>query len=316
MNPWPRCTSLLAASGLAFLLGACGRPSTTPSAAGPARPVVALVVKTLNNPYFIEMQRGAEAAAKAQGVDLLVQGAEREVDVERQMQIVENLIQRHVDVLIVAPSGSREIVPVIVKANRAGIPVLIVDTRADPAELKAAGGKVAAFVGSDNYAGGRLAGEFLVARTGGAARIAVLEGIPGHETGDARLRGFKAALAGHPGMVIVASQPANWERDLGYNVCQNILQAHPDVNALFAANDLMALGAVEAIAAAGRTGKIAVIGFDAQDEARQAIKQGTMAATVAQNPARMGAEAVAAAVKLRSGQPVPPEIAVPIELIK
>jgi len=305
----------IAAPALALLLAGCGRPSAD-SASGPARPVVALVVKTLNNPYFIEMQRGAQAEAKAEGVDLLVQGAEREVDVERQMQIVENLIQRHVGVLIVAPSGSREIVPVIVKANRAGIPVLIVDTRADATELQAAGGKVAAFIGSDNYAGGRLAGDFAVSRMNGSARVAILEGIPGHETGDARLRGFKSALAGHPGMVVVASQPANWERDLGYNVCQNILQAHPDVNVLFAANDLMALGAVEAIAGAGRTGKILVIGFDAQDEARQAIKQGAMAATVAQNPARMGAVAVASAVKLLHGQTLPGEIAVPIELIK
>jgi ribose transport system substrate-binding protein len=278
--------------------------------------LVALVVKTLNNPYFIDMQRGAEEAAKAQGVELTVQAAEREVDVERQMQIVENLIQRRVGVLVIAPSGSREIVSVIVKANQAGIPVIIVDTRADAAELKSAGGRIATFIGSDNYEGGRIAGQFMVERMKGEAKIAILEGIPGHETGDARLRGFRFALQGHAGMQIVASQPANWERDQGFNVSQNILQAHPEVTALFAASDLMALGATEAIAAAGRTGKITVVGFDAQDEARQAVRKGVMAATVAQHPDKMGAIAVEWAVKILHKEMPPPEVTVPIELVK
>lgn len=277
---------------------------------------MALVVKTLNNPYFIDMQRGAEEAAKAQGVELTVQAAEREVDVERQMQIVENLIQRRVGVLVIAPSGSREIVSVIVKANQAGIPVIIVDTRADAAELKSAGGRIATFIGSDNYEGGRIAGQFMVERMKGEAKIAILEGIPGHETGDARLRGFRFALQGHAGMQIVASQPANWERDQGFNVSQNILQAHPEVTALFAASDLMALGATEAIAAAGRTGKITVVGFDAQDEARQAVRKGVMAATVAQHPDKMGAIAVEWAVKILHKEMPPPEVTVPIELVK
>jgi ribose transport system substrate-binding protein len=298
----------------AVLLAGCGRPAAERSLA--ARPSVALVVKTLNNPYFIDLQRGAEEAARAAGVELIVQAAEREIDVERQMQIIENLIQRHVDVLVVAPSGSREIVPVIVKANRAGIPVIIVDTRVDAAELRAAGGRIATFIGSDNYEGGRIAGQFLVERMAGRARIAVLEGIPGHETGDARLRGFRDALEGHAGMTIVVSQPANWERDQGYNVFQNIMQAHPDVNALFAASDLMALGALEAIAAAGKTGRITVVGFDALDEARQAVKKGTMAGTVAQNPAKMGMAGVEWAARVLKGETPPPEIAVPIELVK
>jgi ribose transport system substrate-binding protein len=262
------------------------------------------------------MQRGAEEAAKAQGVELTVQAAEREVDVERQMQIVENLIQRRVGVLVIAPSGSREIVSVIVKANQAGIPVIIVDTRADAAELKSAGGRIATFIGSDNYEGGRIAGQFMVERMKGEAKIAILEGIPGHETGDARLRGFRFALQGHAGMQIVASQPANWERDQGFNVSQNILQAHPEVTALFAASDLMALGATEAIAAAGRTGKITVVGFDAQDEARQAVRKGVMAATVAQHPDKMGAIAVEWAVKILHKEMPPPEVTVPIELVK
>jgi ribose transport system substrate-binding protein len=319
LHPLVRSAALAA---LSFGIASCNRPSggAAPSAPGasaaPPEPVIALVVKTLNNPYFIEMQQGAEKAAQAAHVQLLVQAAEREIDVERQMQIIENLIQRRVSVLIVAPSGSREIVPVIVKANQANIPVIIVDTRADATELQAAGGRVAAFIGSDNYAGGKLAGEFLIQKLNGHAKLAVLEGIPGHETGDARLRGLHDAIAGHAGMQIVASQPANWERDQGYNVFQNILQAHPEVNALFAASDLMALGATEAIAAAGKTGQITVVGFDAQDEARQAVKKGIMAATVAQNPGTMGAMAVNAAVQVLHGESPAPELSVPIELIK
>src|SRR5437773_7755992 len=251
-------------------------------AGGP--PKIAFVMKTANNPFFIEMQKGAEQAAQKLGVNLIVQAADREVDVEKQMQIVENLIQAKVAALCVTPSGSREIVPAIEKANRAGIPVVIVDTRVDPKTMSESKGKIATFIGSDNYEGGKLAGEFIAKRLGGKGKVAVLEGIPGHETGDSRLKGFREAIKATPGIVIVASQTANWERDQGFNVFQNILQSHPDVQAVFACSDLMALGAVEAIAAAKKTGQIIVVGFDALAEAREAIRGGSMDATVAQFP--------------------------------
>jgi ribose transport system substrate-binding protein len=313
-----RLVSLLCAGAL---LAGCNRgekPAATAagSAAKSNQPTIALVVKTLNNPFFIDMQKGAEEAAKKLGVTLVVQAADREVDVERQMQIIENLIERKVSALCITPSGSREIVPVIVKANKAGIPVLIVDTRADEKALAAAGGKIATFIGSDNYDGGKLAGEFIAAKLGGKGAVAVLEGIPGHETGDSRLRGFREAVAKFPGLKIVASQPANWERDQGFNVFQNILQAHPEIQGLFACSDLMALGATEAISAAGKTGKITVVGFDAQPEARTAITQGKMGATVAQFSARMGATAVEYAHKLLTGEKIPEFTPVPIELVK
>ena len=312
-------TSLLVLSFAAVaLLTSCNRndPSSTGDAAGGAKPTIALVVKTLNNPFFIEMQQGAQEAADRLGVDLIVQAADREVDVERQMQIIENLIERKVSVLCIAPSGSREIVPVVVKANKAGIPVLIVDTRVDEKALAAAGGKTATFIGSDNFDGGKLAGAFIVEKLDGQGKVAVLEGIPGHETGDARLSGFREALAKAPGIQIVASQPANWERDQGFNVFQNILQANPGVNALFACSDLMALGAAEAIAAADKSGEIIVVGLDAQPVARAAIQKGAMAATVAQFPKRMGGMAVEMAHKLLSGETIPAFVSVPIELIK
>ena len=301
----------IAASILAIsVVTACNRGRTS------GAPTVALVVKTLNNPFFIEMEKGARAAADSLKIPLVVQAPEREIDVEKQMQIVENLIQDQVKVLVLVPSGSREIVPAILKANAAKIPVVIVDTRVDSATLQQAGGQVATFIGSDNVDGGRIAGEFLAEKLGGTGHVAVLEGIPGHETGDARLRGFREALARHAGLSIVASQTANWERDQAFNVTQNILQSHPDVQAIFACNDVMALGAVEAVRAAGRTHDIAIVGFDAQDDARKAIREGRMAATIAQNPREMGRLAMISANKLLHGDSVPHEQPVKIDLVK
>jgi len=282
---------------------------------GGGAPRIALVLKTANNPFFIEMQRGAEETAKQLGVTLIVQAAERELDVEKQMQIIENLIQTKVAALCITPSGSREIVPAIEKANRASIPVVIVDTRVDPKVMSESTAKISTFIGSDNYEGGKIAGEFLAKHLGGKGKVAVLEGIPGHETGDSRLRGFRDALKATPGIEIVASQTANWERDQGFNVFQNILQSHPDLQAVFACSDLMALGAVEAIAAAKKTGQISVVGFDALDEARKAVLNGTMLATVAQFPAKMGSMAVENAYNVLKGQQVKTEIVVPIQLI-
>jgi ribose transport system substrate-binding protein len=272
-------------------------------------------MKTLNHPFFLDMQRGAQEAADRAGIQLVVQAAEREIDVEKQMQIIENLLQTGIKALIVTPSGSREIASAIVKANRANVPVIVVDTRVDPKAAADNNLKVESFIGSDNYEGGRLAGEYLGKATGGKARVAVLEGIPGHETGDSRLRGFRDALQKFPGMSIVASQPANWERDQGFTVFQNMLQAHPEVDALFACNDLMALGAVEAIAAAGKTGKIRVVGFDALDDAKKAILAGRMEASMAQSPRDMGRLAVEAAVHVLKSEPVAKDQTVPIGLV-
>lgn len=279
------------------------------------RPTIALVMKTLNNPFFIDMQRGAEEAAERLSVNLIVQAAEREVDVEKQMQIIENLLQRKVDVLCVTPSGSKEIVPAIVKANRKGIPLIMVDTRVDSATLHEAGGEIAAFIGSDNFEGGKIAGEYIVKRLGGRGKVAILEGIPGHETGDSRLRGFHHVVDEEPGIEIVTSQTANWERDQGFNVFQNILQSHPEVQALFACSDLMALGAVEAIAAAGKTGEIIVVGFDAFTEAREAIQKDKMDATIAQYPDEMGRLTIENGYRLINGERIPENIPVKIGLI-
>ena len=278
-------------------------------------PTIALVMKTLNNPFFIDMQKGAKEAAQQLDVNLIAQAPEREIDVEKQMQIIENLIQRKVDVICVVPSGSREIVPAIIKANRVGIPVLAVDTRVDSVALKEASGQVVTFIGSDNIDGGRIAGRCIVEKLNGHGKVAILEGIPGHETSDARLKGFHEVVDNAPGVEIVASQTANSEREQGFNVFQNILQSHPEVQALFAINDIMALGAIEAITAMNRTGEIIVVGFDAIADARDAIREGTMAASIAQHPFEMGKLAIENAHHVINGKTIPDYIPVSIELI-
>jgi ribose transport system substrate-binding protein len=292
---------------------ACNRGTATDTTAG--RPVVALVLKTLNHPFFVDMRRGAQDAADRLGVQLQVQAAEREVDVDKQMQIIENLLQTGIKVLCVTPSGSREVVSALVKARDARVPIVVVDTRLDPKAAADANLQWETFIGSDNYMGGRLAGEYAVRISGGRARVGILEGVPGHETGDSRVRGFRDAVKDTPGITIVASQTANFERDQGFNVFQNMLQAHRDIDLLFAASDLMALGAIEAIAAANRTGTVRVIGFDALDDAKTAMAAGTMEASVAQFPYEMGRAAVENAVKILNGETPPPEIMVKLEMV-
>jgi ribose transport system substrate-binding protein len=272
-------------------------------------------MKTPNNPFFIDMQKGAEEAARRLGVELVVQSPEREIDVEKQMQIVENLVQTGIRALCIAPASSKGVIPALAKANAARVPIVVVDDEVDAKAAAEAGVRTESYVGSDNVDGGRIAGRYLVEASGGRANVAVLEGIPGHETGDSRLAGFKEAIRAAPGVKVVASQTANWERDQGFTVFQNMLQAHAEIDAVFACNDMMALGAVEAIAAAGRTGRIRVIGFDAVDDAKKAIAAGSMAASVAQFPSEMGRLAVETAVKLMNGETVPKDQRTKIGLV-
>ena len=216
------------------------------------RITIAIVVKTLNNPFFITLQNEAKKTAEKYGVNLIVQAPEREIDVEKQMQIVENLIQRKVDAICISASGSQQIIPAIVKATRAGIPVLAVDNRIDTAMAAEAGAKIVTYIGSDNEKGGEIAAEYIIKRLNGRGKVAILEGTPGHETSIARLKGFLNRIKKEPNIEIVASLTANYEREQGFNVFQSILESHQNIDALFACNDMMALGAIEAIALSGK----------------------------------------------------------------
>jgi ribose/xylose/arabinose/galactoside ABC-type transport system permease subunit/ABC-type sugar transport system substrate-binding protein len=269
---------------------------------------VAFVPKQIGNPFWITMRKGAEAEAARLGVRVVTLAPDRETDVERQHQIIENLIEQRVHALLIAPSGAREVIPAIKKANQANIPVLIVDSDIDRPTATAAGASTVTYIGSDNFAGGRIAGEAVARWLEGQGEVAVLEGTPGHESTDQRRKGFAAALQAHPGVRIVASQTASAERARGFSVAQNILQAHPNLRAIFGANDEMALGALEAVAAAGRGESVRVVGFDAAPDALTNIRAGRMAGSVAQFPSEMGRMGVRAAVELVRGGARPPAV--------
>ena len=277
---------------------------------------IAFVPKALNSPFWAEMQQAAEREAAAQGVRLVSLAADRETDVERQYQIIENLIQQRVDAILLSPAGSKELVPAIVKANEAGIPVLILDTRIDEAAARSMGARVVTFIGSDNLEGGAVAGRYIAATLAGKGKVAIIEGISGHETADRRRQGFLNGIAGFPGIRVVASQTADWERARAYTVAENLLQAHPDLDAIFAANDEMALGALEAMAAARRLERVRVVGFDAIPDALVNIASGRLLGSVAQFPGEMGRLGVRHAVALlREGAAPPAEILTRVEMI-
>jgi ABC-type sugar transport system substrate-binding protein len=277
---------------------------------------VAFVPKALNSPFWAAMETAAELEAEAQGVNLVALAADRETDVERQYQIIENLIQQEVDAILLAPSGSKELVPAIRKANDAGIPILLLDTRIDDAAAASVGAETLTYIGSDNFEGGAVAGRYLAATLEGSGNVAIIEGISGHETADQRRLGFLSGIEDFPGIRVVASQTANWERALAYNVAENLLQAHPEIDAIFAANDEMALGALEAADAAQRLESVAIIGFDAIPDALDNIRAGRLLGSVAQFPSEMGRLGVLHASELlKNGAAPPGEVLTKVELI-
>jgi len=259
---------------------------------------IVLVTKALDSEWWQRVKAGADEAARADPqVRLAVLAPEREINIAQQVTILEDQVLKKPAALAVAPAGVSEVIPVLDKARAAGIPVLIVDTDVPwPHKLS--------FIGIDNRLGGRLAGEHIVRAIGGKGKTAVIRGVLGVATHEDRLAGFREAIAQAPGVECVAVQPANSERALGMSVMENLLTAHPDLRAVFATNDQMALGAMEAIAARGLTGKIVLVGFDATREAVRAVQAGGLSATVAGFPERMGQRAVEAAVKAARAQPV------------
>jgi len=259
---------------------------------------IAVVTKALDSEFWLRLKQGAEAAARAHpDVEVVVLAPEREINIDQQVAILEDQILKKVSALVVAPAGAAEVIPVLNKAKAAGIPVLLVDTDAPwPEKLS--------YIGTDNRLGGKLAGEYIVRALEGRGKVAVIRGILGVAAHEDRVAGFQEALARAPGIRLVTIQPANSERALAMTVMENILTSHPDIRAVFATNDQMALGAMEAIAARNLTGKIILVGFDATQEAVRAVKAGQMHAVVAQHPFEMGRRAVEAAIKVLRGEPI------------
>jgi ribose transport system substrate-binding protein len=268
---------------------------------------IGLSVSTLNNPFFVDLRDGAQRMATELGLELLVTDAQDSVST--QINDIEDLVQRGVAVLIVNPTDSAAVVPAVMAANAAGIPVIAVDRGVD-------GGTLAYFIASDNVAGGSSAGEFICEQLGGMGPVVELEGIPGVSATRERGQGFNDYVSQNcPGVTVVARQTANFNRAEGLSVMENILTAQPDIAAVFAHNDEMALGALQAIEASGRD--ILVVGFDATDDAVAAVEACRMGATVAQLPAQLGAQAVEAAHGIiTGGAPAATEnIAVGLELV-
>lgn len=265
---------------------------------------VGLSLSTLQNPFFVSLRDGAQEAADEGGAELLV--ADAQDDAQTQANDIQDLITQGVDVIVVNPVDSAAIVTSIESANSAGIPVLTVDRGAD-------GGEVVSHIASDNVLGGELAGEYLFEQIGGEGQVAQLEGVAGTSAARDRGQGFQNALDEAEGVELVASQTANFNRDEGLTVAENILQANPEIGGIFAQNDEMALGAVEAARGAGVD--LVIVGFDATDDALQAIEAGDMDATVAQQPVEMGRIAVENAIAVAQGEDVEAEVPVEVQLV-
>ncbi|HRN18222.1 MAG: D-ribose ABC transporter substrate-binding protein [Trueperaceae bacterium] len=268
---------------------------------------IGLSLSTLNNPFFVQVRDGAQAAADELGLKLVVTDAQDSVS--NQISNIEDLLQSGVSVLIINATDSDAVVPAVMEANTRNVPVIAVDRGIN-------GGTVAYFIASDNVAGGALAGKFICDKLGGEGNVVELEGIAGTSAARERGQGFNDYLTSScPGLKVVARQTANFNRAEGLDVMENILVAQPDIDAVFAHNDEMALGALQAVQASGR--KILVVGFDATDDAVAAVQACTMAATVAQQPKLLGDEAVRAAKKIiDDGAPATTQnIAVSLQLV-
>jgi len=264
-----------------------------------------MVISTLNNPFFVTLKDGATEKAAELGVDLVVYDAQD--DSAKMTSAMEDLIQKKVDLILVNPTDADAVVPSILKSNAAGIPVFTIDRGASS-------GKVVCHIASDNIAGGKMAGEYLAKMIGGSGKVVELVGIPGASAARDRGKGFHDAMKQNPKIEIVASQAADFNRDKGLTVFENILQAQPVINGVFAHNDEMILGAIAAAEAAGRKG-IVFVGFDAVDDARKAVKDGKLSATVAQQPKEMGLMGVEYAVRFLKGEKIPDNVPVPLMLV-
>ncbi|WP_099157434.1 ribose ABC transporter substrate-binding protein RbsB [Virgibacillus ndiopensis] len=267
---------------------------------------IGLSISTLNNPFFVTLRDGAEAAAKKAGYEILTSDAQN--DPSTQLSDVEDLLQQDIDVLLVNPTDSAAVVTAVELANDAGVPVITVDRSSE-------GGEVVTHIASDNVAGGEMAGEFIAEQLGEKGKVVELEGIPGASATRERGEGFHNIVDEIDGIEVVAKQSANFDRTEGLTVMENILQGTDKINAVFAHNDEMALGAVQALESKGLLEDVIVVGFDATDDARAAVKEGKMAATVAQQPELIGQKAIDAAGKVVNGESVEKFIPVELQLV-
>jgi ribose transport system substrate-binding protein len=257
------------------------------------KPVIGLICKAMDSEFWQDVKRGGEDARKGLGnIDLVVMAPDREINVQQQVQIVEDLITQGVDGLALAPCGAQELIPIMEKAAAAGIPIVLVDTDA-PWDKKIA------YVGTNNRKGGEMAGEYMAKAMGGKGKVALITGVMGHQTHIDRVGGVEDVFKKFPGVAIVAKQPANSERALGMAVMENILTSNPDLSFTFCTNAEMTLGAYEAIKA--QNSKCKLMGFDSDSQVLKLIKDGEVDSLIAQSPYDMGRLGVEAVAKVLAG---------------
>jgi len=288
------------------LIGCDHRQTTSPTVGSPAtnpvnqteKPKVALVMKSLANEFFSTMADGAKKhqAQDAQKYELVVNGIKDERDLARQAAIIDEMIAAKVQAIVIAPADSKALVPVLRRAKQAGVVVVNIDNKLDDEILKAEGLAVP-FVGPNNLLGAKTVGDHLAKSLQAGDKVAVLEGIRTSFNGTQRRLGFEQAMK-DAGIQIVDSQSANWETNQANTIAASMLNAHPDLKAILAANDSMALGALAAIKAANKTSDVQVVGFDNISAAQEAIREGKMLATADQHGDQLAVYGIEVALKL------------------
>ncbi|MCG1011806.1 MAG: ribose ABC transporter substrate-binding protein RbsB [Thermoanaerobacteraceae bacterium] len=265
---------------------------------------IGLVISTLNNPFFVTLREGVETKAAELGYELVVLDSQDESS--KELSNVEDVLQQGIDVLLINPVDSDAVANAVKLANDKNVPVVTLDRSASDGDVKV-------HIASDNVAGGKMAGEFIIQQLNGKGKVVQLQGIPGTSAARDRGKGFEEAIKDSD-IEVIASQPADFDRQKGLSVMENILQAQPEIDAVFCQNDEMALGALQAIEASEREG-ILVVGFDATDDAVKAVEEGKLAATIAQMPEVIGSMGVEYAHKIMSGENVPEYVPVDLRLV-
>ena len=294
----------LLALALAIIVMVTGCGSSAGNAGDSAKKggTIGLSISTLNNPFFVSVKKGVEDEAAKLGMKVKIVDAQN--DPAKQANDIADLLEGGVSILIVNPVDSAAISTSVEAANKKGIPVIALDRSADK-------GQVAAFIASDNVKGGEMAADLIAKKLGDKAKVAELEGIPGASATRERGEGFHKIA--DQKLTVVAKQSADFDRTKGLNVASNMLQANPDVQAIFAQNDEMALGAIQAAKSAGKN--IFIVGFDGTADGQKAVQDGTLGATIAQQPELMGKMAVDTAEKILKGEKVNAKIPVELKLI-
>lgn len=297
-----------------FLLPACRR-TEIPGPARPAKPQVALIMKSLANEFFQTMQAGAvkHHAEHADEYDLLTNGIKNETDVTEQVGLVEQMVAQGVQAIVIAPADSKALVPALKRARDAGILVVNIDNKLDAETLRQADLQVA-FVGPDNREGARRVGEAVAAKLRAGDEVAVIEGVSTAFNGQQRTAGFLDAMKSS-GLHVVSTQSGQWEMDKANGIAAAILTEHPGLKAILCGNDSMALGVVAAVQAAGRTGSVLVAGFDDIAAIRPMIADGRLVATADQHADRLATFGIEDALKVLKGNGTVADQTTPVDLV-